>query len=74
MYQDLRPYFWWTKTKKEKVAYVAWCDTCCRVQAIHMKPAGLLQPLSVPAWKWEDISMDFITGLPTTKKEMTQFG
>jgi hypothetical protein len=54
--------------KKEIAAYVARCDTCCRVKAIHMRPAGLLQPLSVPSWKWDDISMDFITGLPTTQK------
>jgi hypothetical protein len=68
MYQDLRPCFWWTKMKKEIATYIARCDTCCRVKAIHMKPVGLLQPLSVPDWKWEDISMDFITGLPTTPK------
>ena len=57
-----------TKMKKEIAAYVARCDTCCRVKVIHMKPAGLLQPLSVLDWKWEEIIMDFITGLPTTKK------
>ena len=68
MYQELRPRYWWTKMKKEVTAYVARCDTCCRVKAIHMKPAGLLQPLSVPSWKWDDISMDFISGLPTTQK------
>jgi hypothetical protein len=67
-YQDLRPRFWWTKMKKEIAAYVARCDTCCRVKAIHMKPAGLLQPLSISDWQWENISMDFITGLPTTQK------
>jgi hypothetical protein len=65
IYHDLRPHFWWTKMK-EIAAYVARCDTCCRVKAIHMKPASLLQLLSVPKWKWEEISMDFITGLPTT--------
>ena len=54
--------------KKEIAAYVARCDTCCSVKAIHMKPAGLLQPLLVPDWKWEEISMDFITRLPTTQK------
>ena len=69
MYQDLRSHFWWTKMKKEIAAYVARCDTCCRVKATHMKPAGLLQPLSVLEWKWEEVSIDFITGLPTIRKE-----
>jgi hypothetical protein len=68
MYQELRPCYWWTKMKKEIAAYVARCDTCCRVKAIHMKPASLLQSLSVPSWKWDNISMDFIRGLPTTQK------
>jgi hypothetical protein len=68
MYQVLRPRYWWTKMKKEIATYVARCDTCCRVKALHMKPAGLLQPLLVPNWKWDDISMDFISGLPTTQK------
>ena len=54
--------------KKEIVSFVARCDNCCRVKAIHLKLAGLLQPLSIPSWKWDDISMDFIVGLPTTKK------
>ena len=51
MHRDLRPYFWWTKMKKEIAAYVARCDTCYRVKAIHLKQAGLLQPLEVPKWK-----------------------
>jgi hypothetical protein len=54
--------------KKENATYVARCDTCCRVKALHMRPIGLLQSLAVPDWKWEDISMDFITGHPTTSK------
>ena len=54
--------------KKEIEAYVAKCDNCCRVKAIHMKLTDLLQPLSVPEWKWEKISMDFIMGLPFTQK------
>jgi len=68
MYQDLKPRFWWTKMKKEIAAYVARCDTCCRVKEIQLKPAGLLQPLSILGWKWEEISMDFIVGLPPTQK------
>ena len=68
MYQDLKTYFWWTKMKREITAYVAWCDNCSRVKAVHLKSAGLLQPLSIPRWKWEKISMDFIVGLPITQK------
>jgi hypothetical protein len=53
--------------KKEIAAYIARCDNCCRVNAIHMKP-DLLQPLSIPSWKWEEIFMDFIVGLPIIEK------
>ena len=53
---------------KEISAYVAKCDNYCRVKAVHLKPAGLLQPLSIPGWKWEEVSMDFIVGLPPTHK------
>jgi hypothetical protein len=47
MYQDLKTNYWWTKMKKEITAYVARCDTCSRVKAVYLNPAGLLQPLSV---------------------------
>jgi hypothetical protein len=47
---------------------VARCDTCRRVKAVHMKTAGPLQSLPIPTWKWEDISMDFIVGLPKIAK------
>jgi hypothetical protein len=68
MYQDLKQHYWWTKMKIEIACYVARCDTCRRVKAIHMKTAGPLQYLPIPTWKWEDISMDFIVGLPRTTK------
>jgi hypothetical protein len=68
MYQDLKQKFWWTKMKIEIAKYVARCDTCCKVKAVHLKSAGMLQPLPIPSWKWEDISMDFITGLPKTSR------
>ena len=52
--------------KREIAEFVSRCDVCRRVKAEHQKPAGLLQPLKVPEWKWEEIGMDFITGLPKT--------
>nr|CAD39386.2 OSJNBb0016B03.11 [Oryza sativa Japonica Group] len=66
MYQDLKEKFWWASMKREIAEYVAVCDVCQRVKAEHQKPAGLLQPLKIPEWKWEEIGMDFITGLPRT--------
>jgi hypothetical protein len=68
MYQDLKQHYWRTKMKIEIASYVAKCDTCRRVKAIHMKTAGPLQSLPIPTWKWDDISMDFIVGLPRTAK------
>nr|CAE05379.1 OSJNBa0022F16.3 [Oryza sativa Japonica Group] len=66
MYQDLKERFWCASMKREIAEYVAVCDVCQRVKAEHQKPAGLLQPLKIPEWKWEEIGMDFITGLPRT--------
>jgi IS30 family transposase len=53
--------------KRDIAEYVALCDTCQRVKAEHQRPAGLLQPLQVLEWKWEDIAMDFIVGLLRTQ-------
>ena len=68
MYQDLKTHFWWTKMKKEIIAYVASCDTSSRVKVDHLKPAGTLLPLSILGQRWEEISIDFITGLPHTQQ------
>ncbi|WVZ49848.1 hypothetical protein U9M48_001173 [Paspalum notatum var. saurae] len=68
MYQDLKQKFWWTRMKREITKYVYECDVCRRVKADHLKSAGMLQPLAIPAWKWEDVHMDFIVGLPRTQK------
>ena len=54
--------------KKDIAEYVARCDICQRIKAEHQRPAGLLQPLPIPVWKWDEISMDFIVGLPKTQK------
>jgi hypothetical protein len=49
--------------------HVARCNICNRIEAEHQRPIGLLNPLDVPEWKWESISMDFIVGLPQTPKD-----
>ena len=67
MYQDLKEKYWWVSMKREIAEFVAHCDVCQRVKAEHQRPAGLLQPLPIPEWKWEQVSMDFITGLPRTQ-------
>jgi hypothetical protein len=64
IYHDLRQQFWWTRMKREAACYISECDTYWKVKADYMKPRGLLQPLGIPVWKWDDIIMDFIIGLP----------
>ncbi|KAL0344331.1 UNVERIFIED_CONTAM: Transposon Ty3-G Gag-Pol polyprotein [Sesamum angustifolium] len=66
MYRDLRLYYWWPTMKKDVAEFVARCLTCQQVKAEHQAPAGKLHPLSIPEWKWEKITMDFIVGLPRT--------
>jgi hypothetical protein len=69
MYQDLKQNFWWSNMKVDIAKYVAECDTCHRMKASQLKSAGVLQPLSIPMWKWDDISIDFIVGLPLTTRK-----
>ncbi|KAL0539443.1 hypothetical protein IC582_023655 [Cucumis melo] len=71
MYRDLRSIYWWRNMKREMADFVSRCLVCQQVKAPRQRPAGLLQPLSVPGWKWESVSMDFITGLPKTLKGYT---
>ncbi|KAL0553796.1 hypothetical protein IC582_007700 [Cucumis melo] len=71
MYQDLKRVYWWRNMKREVAEFVSRCLVCQQVKAPRQKPAGLLQPLSVPEWKWENVSMDFITGLPRTLRGFT---
>jgi hypothetical protein len=55
--------------KREAARYVSECNTCRKVKADYMKPGGLLQPLSILEWKWDDISINFIVGLPMTARK-----
>jgi hypothetical protein len=53
--------------KRDVTEYVALCDTCQSVKVEHQRPAGLLQPLKIREWEWEEIRMHFIVGLPRTQ-------
>ncbi|PNX73284.1 retrotransposon-related protein, partial [Trifolium pratense] len=68
MYQDLKKLFWWPGMKKEVAEFVYACLICQKSKVEHQKPSGLLQPMFVPEWKWDSISMDFVSGLPKTVK------
>jgi hypothetical protein len=67
MYQDLKRRFWWNGMKRDVAEFVERCSTCQQVKAEHQRPAGPLQPLEIPVWKWEEIAMDFLVGLPRTQ-------
>ncbi|GKE76350.1 putative reverse transcriptase domain-containing protein, partial [Tanacetum coccineum] len=66
MYQDLKPLYWWPNMKVDIATYVSKCLTCAMVKAQHQKPSGLLQQPEIPVWKWERITMDFVSGFPRT--------
>ncbi|GJY36996.1 putative reverse transcriptase domain-containing protein [Tanacetum coccineum] len=66
MYQDLKKLYWWPNMKAIIAEYVGKCLTCSRVKAECQKPSGLLVQPEIPMWKWERITMDFVTKLPRT--------
>ena len=66
MYRTLKEYYWWSGMKREVAEYVSKCFICQQVKAERQKPSGLLQPLPIPEWKWERITMDFVFKLPPT--------
>ncbi|GJQ99168.1 putative reverse transcriptase domain-containing protein [Tanacetum coccineum] len=67
MYYDLRDMYWWPGMKRDIATYVSECLTYAKVKAEHQRPSGLLQQPEIPEWKWESITMDFITKLPRTR-------
>ncbi|GJV66322.1 putative reverse transcriptase domain-containing protein [Tanacetum coccineum] len=66
MYHDLKKLYWWPNIKAIITEYVGKCLTCSRVKAECQKPSGLLVQPEIPMWKWERITMDFVTKLPKT--------
>ncbi|GJV98629.1 putative reverse transcriptase domain-containing protein [Tanacetum coccineum] len=74
MYQDLKKLYWWPNMKAEIATYVSKCLTCAKVKAEYQKPSGLLVQPVIPVWKWENITMDFITKLPKTSSVVSRHG
>jgi hypothetical protein len=62
--ETLLAHYWWPSLKQDARSYIAGCDICQRMKVPRHKPYGLLNPLPMPDRPWQDISMDFITGLP----------
>ncbi|GJV70623.1 putative reverse transcriptase domain-containing protein [Tanacetum coccineum] len=67
MYQDMKQLYWWPNMKADIATYVSKCLTCLRVKAEHQKPSGLLGQPEIPQWKWDNITIDFVTKLPKTQ-------
>ncbi|GJR04343.1 putative reverse transcriptase domain-containing protein [Tanacetum coccineum] len=66
MYHDLKKLYWWPNMKADIATYVTKWLTCSKVKAEYQIPSGLLQQPNIPQWKWERITMAFITKLPNT--------
>ena len=69
MYQDMKQYYWWPGMKKNIFEYVSKCLTCQQVKAEHQVPSGLLNPLPILQWKWDNITMHFVSGFPLTQRK-----
>nr|GEY98787.1 retrotransposon protein, putative, Ty3-gypsy subclass [Tanacetum cinerariifolium] len=68
MYQDMKKLYWCPNMKADIATYVSKCLTCAKVKAEHQRPSGLLLQPAIPVWKWENITMDFITKLPKSSQ------
>nr|GEY96709.1 putative reverse transcriptase domain-containing protein [Tanacetum cinerariifolium] len=68
MYQDMKKLYWWPNMKADIATYVNKCLTCAKVKAEHQRPSGLLVQPKIPEWKWENITMDFVTELPKSSQ------
>ena len=68
MYHDLHHQYYWSEMKKHIEDFVRRCLTCQQVKAKHQRLAWLLQPMDMAEWKWEHVTMDFVTHLPRTPR------
>ncbi|GJR43407.1 putative reverse transcriptase domain-containing protein [Tanacetum coccineum] len=68
MYQDMKKLYWLPNMKTDIATYVSKCLTCVRVKDEHQRPSGLLVQPAIPEWKWDNITMNFITKLPKSSQ------
>ncbi|GJU55019.1 putative reverse transcriptase domain-containing protein, partial [Tanacetum coccineum] len=68
MYQDMKKLYWWPNMKANIATYVRKCLTCSKVKAEHQRPSGLLVQPKIPQWKWDNITVDFVTKLPKSSQ------
>ena len=69
MYQDMKQYYWWRGMENDIFEYVSKCLTCQQVKAEYQVLSSLLNPLPIPQWKWDNITMDFVSGFPLTQRK-----
>nr|GFA01954.1 hypothetical protein [Tanacetum cinerariifolium] len=68
MYQDMKKLYWWPNMKADIATYVSKCLTCAKVKAEHQRPSGFLVQSKIPEWKWDNITIDFVTKLPKSSQ------
>lgn len=69
MYHDINGMYWWNDMKKNIAEFISQCPNCHQVKIEHQMPAGLIQNIETPMWKWEMVNMDFNTGLPRSYRK-----
>nr|GEZ52667.1 putative reverse transcriptase domain-containing protein [Tanacetum cinerariifolium] len=68
MYQDMKKLYWWPNMKADIATYVSKCLSYAKVKVEHQRPSGLLVQPKIPEWKWDNITMDFVTKLPKSSQ------
>nr|GEW16837.1 transposon Ty3-G Gag-Pol polyprotein [Tanacetum cinerariifolium] len=66
--KDMKKLYWWPNIKADIATYVSKCLTCAKVKAEHQRPLGLLVQPEIPVWKWDNITMDFVTKHPNSSQ------
>nr|GFA72982.1 putative reverse transcriptase domain-containing protein [Tanacetum cinerariifolium] len=68
MYQDMKKLYWWPNMKADIATYISKCLTCAKVKSEHRRPLRMLVQPAIPMWKWDNITMDFVTKLPKSSQ------